>query len=387
MKFTHTADCHLGGHRDPKLRVLIEEAFSRMITDSIQKRVDFVLIAGDLFNTAIPGIETLKFTVSELSKLREAGIRVYAIPGSHDYSPSGKTMLDVLERAGLLVNVWQQEDNNLIFTVDKTGVHLAGILGRRGMLEKEQYENLAIPEVTGEKIFLFHTAITEIVQNEIMQSRPLNTLPPGFDYYAGGHVHIVQDYTEKGYPHVVYPGPLFPNSFSELEELQHGGYFLYDGTLTRKDLKLKEVVTINFSADGMAGQEAGERLVRELPDVTNKIVLLRVTGVLSSGSVHDLNLRSITQQLTEKGAYTILRNTTKLTTKEFVAQEVRHEPHDVERALLEEHKAQLSLKGKDGAQLAQKLLHLLSREPKEGEKQYEYKDSIVQEALKIIDSR
>jgi len=170
MRFSHTADCHVGGHRDPRLKALTEQAFSKFIEESIEETVDFIIIAGDLFNTAIPGIDTLKFVVTELSKPKKQDIPVYAIPGSHDYSPSGKTMLDVLEQAGLLINVCrgtitEEGKLKLAFTQDKkTGAKLTGVIGKRGMLDKHLYEELdhSISEEPGEKIFLFHTALTEL---------------------------------------------------------------------------------------------------------------------------------------------------------------------------------------------------------------------------------
>ena len=48
-------------------------------------------------------------------------------------------------------------------------------------------------------------------------TNPLSLLPKNFDYYAGGHVHIVDSTKIDGYGLIAYPGPLFPNSFSELE--------------------------------------------------------------------------------------------------------------------------------------------------------------------------
>jgi len=67
----------------------------------LKKKVDFILIAGDLFNTSLPGIDKLKLAVQKLKQLKDNNIPVYIIAGSHDFSPSGKTMLDVLENAGL----------------------------------------------------------------------------------------------------------------------------------------------------------------------------------------------------------------------------------------------------------------------------------------------
>ena len=72
MKFAHLADCHLGGWREPELRKLGVESFDKAIDICIQENVAFVLIAGDLFNNALPPIELLKEVVHSLNKLKEA---------------------------------------------------------------------------------------------------------------------------------------------------------------------------------------------------------------------------------------------------------------------------------------------------------------------------
>lgn len=97
------------------------------------------------------------------------------------------------------------------------------------MLEKSHYKSLLKKELEQEKgfkIFMFHTALTEFKPEELesMESQPLELLPKNFDYYAGGHVHYVFNKKEPGYGVIVYPGPLFPNSFSEFEKLENGGF-------------------------------------------------------------------------------------------------------------------------------------------------------------------
>ena len=60
------ADCHIGSWRDPKLRDANTKAFLKAINLCIEKQVDFVLIAGDLFNTALPGIDALRLLLQNL---------------------------------------------------------------------------------------------------------------------------------------------------------------------------------------------------------------------------------------------------------------------------------------------------------------------------------
>ena len=63
-------------------------------------------------------------------------------------------------------------------------------------------------------------------------------MPKGFQYYAGGHVHYRFDIIKEGYGKIVYPGPVFPNNFKELEELKHGGMCIIDDQLHVKRIPL-----------------------------------------------------------------------------------------------------------------------------------------------------
>ena len=60
MRFAHIADCHIGAWREPLLRNANLQAFSRAVEICIEKKVDFVLISGDLFNTSFPSIDALR---------------------------------------------------------------------------------------------------------------------------------------------------------------------------------------------------------------------------------------------------------------------------------------------------------------------------------------
>jgi len=142
MKFAHTSDCHVGGWREEEMKQLSLLSFQKMIDKCIEEHVGFLLIAGDLFNTSIPQIDLIKEVAFQLNRLKEENIDVYIIPGSHDYSPSGKTMIDVLEKAGLCHNVFKFKNNQLEFTLDKTNTKITGVIGLAGGLEKAHYKVL-----------------------------------------------------------------------------------------------------------------------------------------------------------------------------------------------------------------------------------------------------
>ena len=94
------SDVHLGGWKQQPMQDLNFKSFQKVMQACIDEKVDFVLIAGDLFDTAYPPIEILKETFAEFRKLKDAGIPCFLISGSHDYSVSGKTFLEVLEKSG-----------------------------------------------------------------------------------------------------------------------------------------------------------------------------------------------------------------------------------------------------------------------------------------------
>ena len=75
MKFAHLGDCHLGSWRQPELQELNFKSFQLAIERCLQERVEFVLIAGDLFDSAYPPVEILKEVFAEFRKLKEAAKR------------------------------------------------------------------------------------------------------------------------------------------------------------------------------------------------------------------------------------------------------------------------------------------------------------------------
>jgi DNA repair protein SbcD/Mre11 len=395
LKFSHIADVHLGNWRDPKLKELGALGFIESIDVSIKEKVDFILIAGDLFHTALPSIDFVKLVIKKLREVKEKGIKVYYIAGSHDYSPSGKTMLDIIEEADLGINVMKGEiiDDklNLSFTEDsKTGAKITGIIGKSGSLEKKYYENLEVSNLESEsgfKIFMFHTALDELKPSHLldMQSSPISFLPKGFDYYAGGHVHIVHRFNNENYKNVVYPGPIFPCNFQEMEKLQRGGFYIYDnGSLVRKDINLKEILIINFDFTSKTVEQINLELsVNE--DVSDKIVLLRAKGQMK-GKITQIQFKNLIDDLFKRGAYHVLKNTSKLKSEEFKEIEILANNADLEDKLIKEHLGQIKHEFKSEENTIKNLIHSLSQEKNEAEKAKDYETRVKQDSLNLIES-
>ncbi|MDP2750055.1 MAG: DNA repair exonuclease [Nanoarchaeota archaeon] len=411
MRFAHIADCHIGAWRDPKLKDINAEAFEKAIDLAVQKKVDFIILAGDLFNTSLPGIDGLKIAVIKLKQLRDLEIKVYAIAGSHDYSPSGKTMIDVLDQAGLLVNVVKgdivDDKLKLKFTVDKkTGVKITGIFGRKGMLDRKHYEELVrenLEKEKGFKIFIFHTALSEFKPKELekMDASPLSLLPKGFNYYAGGHVHIVGNFNSAGYDNVVFPGPTFPNNFRELEVLQNGGFYIYEGNVDSdgfvKNGKteyvpviVKNVFSLEINCNGKDVDKVIEELDAKIKreEFLDTIVTIRLVGKLVKGKPSDFNFNEIFKKFYNKGAYYVMKSTYNLRSAEF--EEVKIDTasvDDAEDKIMREHLGQVKVSGWDKEtelKMIKALMAILETEKHEGEKVVDFEKRVVKEVNETL---
>lgn len=94
MRFIHAADIHLdsplhglSAYADAPadmLRNATREAFSKLVSAAIDEQVDFMVIAGDLYDGTWRDHNTGIFFCREMGRLRRAGIPVYVLFGNHD---------------------------------------------------------------------------------------------------------------------------------------------------------------------------------------------------------------------------------------------------------------------------------------------------------------
>ena len=414
MKYAHLADLHLGSWREPKMRDLSIKAFITAMDQCANQNVDFILFAGDIFNTSLPSLDTLKIVTKKLKELKDRNIPIYVIAGSHDFSPSGKTMVDVLENAGLLKNVCrgkihpETKELHLQFTEDqKTGAKITGILGRKGQLDKTYYQNLHLPELeleTGYKIFMFHTTLSEMKPKHLenVVSHPASFLPKRFDYYAGGHIHHPTKIELEGYGILTYPGALFPNNFAEVEKYGHGGYYLitttennpkdnlndYSQTIDWTPLKVIEHQAMTLNCDHKSPAAAAAEMMEHFQDakVQDALITLRLTGKLIEGKASDINFKHILAQLYAQGAYLVMKNTAGLQSEEF--EEIKlsaGSPETMEEEIIKEHLQQHKLFDPETEmQTTKTLLQALNTAKKEGETTTDFQEKIIQEVEKIL---
>ncbi len=390
VRFAHLADCHLGGWRQQELQELNFQTFQKAIKLIISEKLDFVLMCGDLFDSAYPPIEILKETFAEFRKLSDAEIPVYLIAGSHDFSASGKTFLDVLEKAGFCKNVANyttQEDGSIKL---KPYIHesfaIYGYPGRKSGMEINDLKKVYFDSVHPYTIFMAHTTITEVAIKN-MDSIDKRTLPLA-DYYALGHIHQVK-HIQEGNQHYVYPGPIFPNNFQELADLKSGSFQITEITdkLKTHNIKLpiKEIAYIEIELKN--GLTATDEIIQIINKHTirDKIVLLKLTGNLSTGKTGDIQFNRIEEAIKRKEAYSYLRNISQLKTPDMgisLLSEDLENIDNIEKTIIEEYSR---TNPHNFNKYLPELMHALSIEKNEDEKIAIFEDRLLSELKMVLE--
>jgi DNA repair exonuclease SbcCD nuclease subunit len=369
VKFGHIADVHLGGWKQEPMNELNFKSFQKALDICFENKVDFVLFAGDLFDSAYPSIDTLKSTFAEFKRLKDARIPSFIIAGSHDYSVSGKTFLDVLEKAGFCKNVFLPELKGEQLYLNPhihENVAIYGYPGKKSGMEVKDLRKLKLNDAPGLfKIFMFHSTISPVVEGLPVDSLDPLELPKA-DYYALGHIHVLYD--KDGF---VYPGPLFPNNFRELEDLENGHFVIFDSKssspIERINLPSKKIEKISVKIDDAL--IATEKIMGELSNrnFEDKIVLLRVYGEISKGKSSDIKFQKIEEYVKSRKAYFFLKNTHDLKTSEEDFDFYSHEKSsdNIEKETIEVYSNE---NPSDFNKLIPELMEAMSLEKQEDEK-------------------
>lgn len=232
MKFAHIADVHLGLSR--RIVNTREEDVARNFEEAIRKalaeRVDFILIAGDLFDSSRPTPQTLRQAVRILSMASAEGVPVFAIEGNHDRTHRKSSAYALLEDLGLiyLVGIRKEAIENEYLRSEPLGDSYL-VYGRVGdvTIKGMKYQNAPwfrrndLSEVfrpEGRSILMLHQGVEETLQNVESQysvgELALSQIPEGFTYYAFGHIHT-HYITNVGRAYLVYPGSVERTSAKE----------------------------------------------------------------------------------------------------------------------------------------------------------------------------
>jgi len=212
MRFIHTADIHLdspltglSAYQDAPsdlLRTATRDAFENLVNEAIAEKVDFMVIAGDLYDGTWKDFNTGIYFAKQMGRLKLAAIPVYLLFGNHD-ADSEMTKKLVLP------------DNVHRFPSAKAGTfklpELRVAMHGRSFKDAATTENLAVgypdPVPGWLNIGVLHTALEGNAAHANYAPCSIAELEArGYQYWALGHVHEHQIW--RGSSTIAYPGNL-----------------------------------------------------------------------------------------------------------------------------------------------------------------------------------
>jgi len=212
MKFIHSADIHLDsplsglaryeGAPVEQMQRATRRAFTNMIDLACNETVDFVLLAGDLYDVDWKDYNTGLFFNQQMSRLRETNIPVFMVLGNHD---AGSTITRQLRLPDNVTEFSYRHPETKVLE------HLGVAIHGQSFANKAVTDDLsatypnAIPGYFN--IGLLHTSLTgsQGHANYAPSTMP-GLLSHGYDYWALGHIHKREILHEK--PWVVFSGNL-----------------------------------------------------------------------------------------------------------------------------------------------------------------------------------
>lgn len=213
MKFIHTADIHLDSPLSGLstyqnipvdiLRTATRDAFTNLVDEAIAEEVDFLIIAGDLYDGTWKDYNTGFYFSGEMGRLNKAGIPVYLLLGNHDAES------EITRRLILPPNVHQFESHKATtYRLEKCRVALHG----RSFKQAATTENLVTtyPDLVPGwlNIGVLHTALEGNSAHANYAPCSLAELSAkGYNYWALGHVHEYAT-LQQAPCWVVFPGNL-----------------------------------------------------------------------------------------------------------------------------------------------------------------------------------
>jgi exonuclease SbcD len=218
--FVHAADIHLdsplrGLERyesapAEKMRLATRDAFENLVQYCLTEKVDFVLLAGDLYDGDWRDYNTGHFFLRQMGLLRDAGIPVFIVWGNHDAENAMTRKLSALENMHVFpskkAGTKRLEDLNV-------SVH-GQSYGRKDVSD-DLSGRYPSPDPGCFNIGLLHTS-ADGRSPEHARYAPCSIealVDKGYGYWALGHVHKRDILRED--PPVVFPGNLQGRFFRE----------------------------------------------------------------------------------------------------------------------------------------------------------------------------
>jgi DNA repair protein SbcD/Mre11 len=258
ISFIHAADLHLdspmtGLSHLPKaifdrLKESTFTALKNLIDLAIEHKVDFVILAGDLYDEEDRSVRAQTRFRNEMLRLKAHDIQVYMIHGNHDHLEGSWIHLEMPEN----VHIFRENVEIMVFQKENATVHLYGFSYPSRHLPESKIQEYIKKEGADFDIGILHGHSEGISDHSVYAPFRVNELlEKKLDYWALGHIHKRTHLHE--HPYIVYPGNIQGRN---KKETGGKGCYLVNMSLVETHLQFIETATIEWNSIDIDGKEA-----------------------------------------------------------------------------------------------------------------------------------
>lgn len=306
MRFLHTGDLHLGKTVNDFSMISDQRYILEQITDMVKKEaVQALVIAGDVYDRAIPPSEAVTLLDDFLTQLVKLGVSVLLISGNHDSPERVSFAEEILKEKGVYIAGVYKEGLKKVPFFDEYGevtfvlmpfIKPAAVGARTNGEAVEKMLAAEDKKEEGRRVLVSHFFVTDCGREPELSDGETTihvggldnveaSLFDGFDYVALGHIHKPQRIGEK---QIYYAGAPLSYSFSEAGRTKTVNLVEIkgEGEVSVKQLPLKplhEMRKIRGRMDELMAEEvaeAADRFDYIQAQLTNEEELIDPIGTL-----------------------------------------------------------------------------------------------------------
>ena len=238
MKFVHLSDLHLG-KRVNEFSMLEDQAFilTKIINIIGEQKPDGVIIAGDVYDKAVPSAEAVELFDDFLVRLAKRNLKVFVISGNHDSAERIAFGGRLMDKSGIyMAPVYDGKVSPITLSDEYGDVNVYMLPFIKPLHVRRFYADSEINSYTDalrvaveamqidpaqRNILVTHQFVTGAVRTESEEISVGGTdnvdasVFADFDYVALGHIHRSQS---CGSQHIRYSGTPLKYSFSEAKD-------------------------------------------------------------------------------------------------------------------------------------------------------------------------
>lgn len=258
ITFIHAADLHLDSpmiglsHLPKEIFERLKEstfvALKKLVDEAINHQVDFVILAGDLFDEQDRSVRAQMRLRKEMERLDRYHIPVFVIHGNHDHLNGEWIHLDMPSN----VHIFGEKVEFKKCIAEEIVTHLYGFsYGSRHVMESHLDEYVKHEDADFHIGILHGHGEGSSGHSHYAPFHLKELIDKKFDYWALGHIHKRSILHEN--PYIVYPGNIQGRNRKEIGK--KGSYLV---RLTKSDTKLDFIETsdIRWKTLQLDGQEA-----------------------------------------------------------------------------------------------------------------------------------